>query len=161
MLGQLLPARLIRALGAFRIAEVDMNRKFTELILASLVLLSACGQKQTSSNPSSQNLSQTNTSQPIVSSQNIPISTQQSNQNSNKPKNGYVPDEQTAISIAVAIWIPIYGREKIEGEKPYRAALKNGVWTVTGSLPEGYDGGTAEAQISQDNGCILRVIHDK
>src|SRR2546423_10224131 len=31
-------------------------------------------------------------------------------------ENGYVPDEQTAIAIAVAVWSPIYGKEKIEGE---------------------------------------------
>jgi hypothetical protein len=130
-----------------------MNRKFTQIILANLVLLSACGQKQ--SPPSNQNLSQ------VISSPNIPVSTSQSNRDSYKPKNGYVPDEQTAISIAVAVWIPIYGKEKIEGEKPYKATLKNGVWTVIGSLPEGYVGGTAEAQISQDSGCILRIIHYK
>lgn len=138
-----------------------MNRKFAKLILANVVWLSACGQKQSASNLSNQNLSQTNANQPIVLAQNIPVNTQQSDRNSYKRKNGYVPDEQTAISIAVAVWIPIYGKENIEGEKPYRAALKNGVWTVTGSLPEGYVGGTAEAQISQDSGCILRIIHYK
>jgi hypothetical protein len=26
-----------------------------------------------------------------------------------QPKKGYVPDEQTAIAIAVAVWTPIYG----------------------------------------------------
>ena len=138
-----------------------LNRKSTQFILANLVLLSACGQKQSTSNPSNQNLSQANTNQPIVSSQNSPVSTSPSNQDSYKPKNGYVPDEQTAISIAVAVWIPIYGKEKIEGQKPYKATLKNGVWTVTGSLREGDVGGTAEAQISQDSGCILRIIHYK
>ena len=81
--------------------------------------------------------------------------------NSYKPKKGYVPDEETAIAIAVAVWIPIYGKEQIEYEKPYKASLKNGIWTVTGSLPKGFKGGTAEARISQDSGCILRVIHYK
>ena len=138
-----------------------MNSKFTQFVLANLVLLSACGQKQTTSSPSNQNMSQANTSQPIVSSQNIPVSTSRSTRDSYKPKNGYVPDEQTAISMAVAVWIPIYGKEQIEGEKPYKATLKNGVWTVTGSLREGYDGGTAEAQIAQNSGCILRIIHYK
>ena len=138
-----------------------MNRKFAKLILANVVWLSSCGQKQSASNLSNQNLSQTNANQRIVLAQNIPVNTQQSDRKSYKPKNGYVPDEQTAISIAVAVWIPIYGKENIEGEKPYRAALKNGVWTVTGSLPEGYVGDTAEAQISQDSGCILRIIHYK
>jgi beta-lactamase class A len=78
-----------------------------------------------------------------------------------KPKGGYVADEQTAISIAVAVWIPIYGKKQIESEKPYKAALKNGVWTVTGSLPEGWVGGTAEAFIAQDDGRILRIMHYK
>jgi hypothetical protein len=82
-------------------------------------------------------------------------------QSNYKPKNGYVSNKQAAISIAVAVWIPIYGKATIEGEKPYRAALKNGVWTVMGSLPEGHVGGTVEALISQDSGCILRVIHYK
>ncbi len=136
-----------------------MNRDFAKLVVASIVLLSGCFHKQPSSNLSNQNLSPGNFEPPIVSVQNVSASTQESNRKSVKPKTGYVPDEQTAISIAVAVWTPIYGKEQIEGEKPYRATLKNGVWTVTGSLPAGYDGGTAEADISQDSGCILRVIH--
>ena len=76
-----------------------------------------------------------------------------------KPKRGFVPDEQTAIAIAIAVWNPIFGKEHIEGEKPFHATLKDGVWTVTGSLPEGYDGGAAFAEIAQDDGRILRVVH--
>ena len=81
--------------------------------------------------------------------------------NSFTPQNGYVPDEQTAIAIAIAVaaWIPIYGKAQIEKEKPYKATLKDGVWTVTGTLPPGYDGGTAVADIAQTDGRILRVIH--
>lgn len=79
-----------------------------------------------------------------------------------KPKEGYVPDEKTAIRIAVAVWIPIYGEKKIEGEKPYHAKLDKGIWTVEGSLPAGnWVGGVAEAEIAKDNGCILRVSHGK
>ncbi|MFA5252646.1 MAG: YbbC/YhhH family protein [Phycisphaerae bacterium] len=79
-----------------------------------------------------------------------------------KPKEGYVPDEKTAIRIAVAVWMPIYGEKEIEEEKPYRARLDKGVWTVEGSLPKGYDkGGVAEAEIGKDDGCILRVSHGK
>jgi hypothetical protein len=76
-----------------------------------------------------------------------------------KPKEGYVPDEKTAIRIAVAVWIPIYGEKEIEGEKPYQAKLDKGVWTVEGSLPEGWLGGVAVAEIAKDDGCILRVSH--
>lgn len=74
---------------------------------------------------------------------------------------GYVPDAETAIKIAVAAWEPIYGKKKIAGEKPYKAELKDGVWVVKGSLPKGWVGGTAEAWISQETGCIIKVIHGK
>lgn len=78
-----------------------------------------------------------------------------------KPKEGYVPDEKTAIRIAVAVWIPIYGEKKIEGEKPYHAKLDKGIWTVEGSLPKGWLGGVAVAEIAKDDGRILRVSHGK
>ena len=76
-----------------------------------------------------------------------------------KPAMGYVPDQETAIRIAVAVWSPIYGKEQIEKEKPYKAILKNGIWYVTGSLPEGWLGGVAEAEINKESGCIIRISH--
>jgi hypothetical protein len=78
-----------------------------------------------------------------------------------KPTRGYVPDEQTAVAIAVAVWTPIYGKEQIESEKPFHATLKNGVWFVEGSLDEPRIGGTAMAEIAQNDGRVLRVIHYK
>ena len=72
-----------------------------------------------------------------------------------------VPDQETAIRIAVAVWTPIYGKKQIESEKPYKATLKNEVWYITGSLPEGWLGGVAEAEIAKDDGCIIRVSHGK
>ena len=76
-----------------------------------------------------------------------------------KPKDGYVPDSKTAMKIAVAVWEPIYGEEQIAKQKPYRAALTNGVWTVEGSLPASMVGGVAVAEIAKDDGRILRVSH--
>ena len=134
-----------------------MSRTFVVLAMAGIVLLNGCASKQTASNSANQN--QTNANPAAAPIPNIPASSQQPSRSSYKLKNGYVPDEQTAISIAVAVWVPIYGKEQIESEKPYKATLKNGVWTVIGTLPEGYNGGTAVAEISQDSGCILRVIH--
>lgn len=75
------------------------------------------------------------------------------------PEQGYVPNEETAIKIAVAVWIPIYGEEEIESQKPYDAVLINEVWHVTGSLPEGWLGGFAEAEIAKNDGQILRISH--
>src|SRR5438876_9669483 len=54
------------------------------------------------------------------------------------PPNGFVPDSGTAVRVAVAVWIPIYGASQIRSEQPYVATLKDGVWTVTGTLPRQY-----------------------
>jgi hypothetical protein len=78
-----------------------------------------------------------------------------------KLKVGYVPDAQTAIKIAVAVWEPIYGVEKIAAEKPYRARFTKGRWIVEGSLPMGWNGGVAIAEIAKDDGTVLRVSHGK
>jgi hypothetical protein len=77
------------------------------------------------------------------------------------PPNGFVPDEKTAIRIAEAVWSPIYGEDKIRREEPFVASLKSGVWTVQGSLPKGWVGGVAIAEISKSDGRILRVSHGK
>lgn len=78
-----------------------------------------------------------------------------------KPPGGYVPDATVAIKIAVAVWEPIYGKQMIASEAPYRASLANGVWTVEGSLPKGAHvlGGVAVADIAKEDGKILRVSH--
>lgn len=74
---------------------------------------------------------------------------------------GVVPDGATAIKIAVAVWEPIYGADKIAAEKPFRAKLAHGVWTVQGSLPKGWVGGVALAEISKVDGRIIRISHGK
>jgi hypothetical protein len=93
-----------------------------------------------------------------------------------KPAAGYVPDANTAITIAVAVWGPIYGAAEIAAAKPYRAHLSGGVWTVEGSLACDDSaqssvmrrgrmpvcaGGVAVAEIARDDGRILRVGHGK
>ncbi len=122
---------------------------------------SACRHNEVASNRVGQNLNRAganlNASSPSVVESTQELANPQ--RSSFKPEQGYVPDEQTAIAIAVAVWIPIYGQEQIESERPYRATLRNGVWTVTGTLPEGYHGGTAVAEIAKDDGRILRVVH--
>ena len=77
------------------------------------------------------------------------------------PNDGYVPTKDVAIKIAVAVWEPIYGADRIADKKPFRATLANGVWTVEGSLPKGAKGGVPLAEISKVDGRILRVSHGK
>ncbi|QIK52905.1 hypothetical protein G7051_00500 [Dysgonomonas sp. HDW5B] len=76
----------------------------------------------------------------------------------------YVPDEQTAKSIAEAIWLPIYG-ERILRQRPYEATLINNIWVVKGLVPEPYRnnphyrGGTAYIEIRKRDCKILKVTH--
>ncbi len=77
------------------------------------------------------------------------------------PASGFVPDEATAVRVAEAILIPIYSQTKVEGERPFTAKLTGNVWTVTGHLPAGVDGGVAEVRIDKRDSRILRVTHGK
>jgi hypothetical protein len=78
-----------------------------------------------------------------------------------KPSAGLVPDEKTAISIAEAVWIPIYGKETVDSEKPLKAHLEGDVWIVQGTLHAGTGsrGGSAIAEISRTDGRVLRISH--
>lgn len=75
------------------------------------------------------------------------------------PPNGFVPDAKTAISIAVAIWKPIYGAKQILSQRPFKAKLVDGFWHVEGTLPNGAVGGVAEARISKADGRVVYVMH--
>ena len=77
------------------------------------------------------------------------------------PNGGFVPDQQTAVRVAEAILAPIYGEKQIALERPFSAALKNGVWIVTGHLSPGHIGGAAELQISKKTCEIIAVSHGK
>lgn len=78
-----------------------------------------------------------------------------------KPQAGYVPDEKTAVAIALAVWVPIYGEEQILNQKPYKAKLIDGIWYVSGSLKDGWKGGVAKAEILKDDARVIRVTHGK
>src|SRR5437870_3102087 len=77
------------------------------------------------------------------------------------PREGFVPDEATAVLVAEAILSPIYGRQQVESERPFHAVLVGDTWHVTGSQNKYVDGGVAEAEIAKVDGRILRVIHGK
>jgi hypothetical protein len=76
-----------------------------------------------------------------------------------RPKEGFVPNEQTAVRIAEAVLIPIYGEENVRSERPFKAVLANGVWTVRGHLPPNMLGGSAVVRLAKADGQILFVIH--
>ena len=76
-------------------------------------------------------------------------------------KDGYIPNEETAVKVAEAIWLPIYGKE-IYKEKPFHATLLNdSIWLVEGTLEKGAIGGTVYAEIQKKDCKILKVTHYK
>lgn len=79
------------------------------------------------------------------------------------PEEGFVPDKETAIKIAEAIWLPIYG-EKIYEKQPFIATLSDDkeIWTVKGTLGKKLMlGGVPYAKIRKKDGKILEVYHTK
>jgi hypothetical protein len=78
------------------------------------------------------------------------------------PEGGFVPDEKTAIAIAEAVLVPVYGHKQITSEEPFLTSLNADTWSVHGSMPKGFNkGGVAEVDISKSKGCILRMAHGK
>jgi hypothetical protein len=83
------------------------------------------------------------------------------------PREGYVPDAATAVAIAEAVLTPVYGKEIVLSERPFKATLRANIWTVAGSdppcagAPAGVPcpGGTAEVRISKKSGQIVFMAH--
>jgi hypothetical protein len=84
-----------------------------------------------------------------------------------RPKEGFVPNVETAVKVGEAVLMPVYGEEKILGERPFGAALQGDIWTVEGTLHCGgspgtlCEGGTAVVKISKTSGQILFMMHYK
>jgi hypothetical protein len=78
------------------------------------------------------------------------------------PDNGFVPDKKTALKIAKAVWLPIYGRRKFLWTK-YQVKLVNNVWYIEGLnmiyLLFGVSGGGPFIKIDKNTGTILDVSH--
>jgi hypothetical protein len=83
------------------------------------------------------------------------------------PERGFVPDETTAIRVAEAVLIPIYGEGHIKSERPFTARLEGSRWIVRGTLPkpkapnEIVMGGTAMAEIDKVDGRVIAIYHLK
>jgi NTF2 fold immunity protein len=80
------------------------------------------------------------------------------------PEQGFVPDAVTAIRIADAVLIPIYGDDAVASQRPLVASLVGETWYVSGTLPKPSSGtvvvgGVAHVEISKYDGRILRVAH--
>lgn len=76
-----------------------------------------------------------------------------------RPKLGVIPDKNTALRVAIAVWEPVYGSNKIRAQAPFKVTLVENVWFVMGSLPKGKVGGVAVAKISKVDGRVLYISH--
>ena len=78
------------------------------------------------------------------------------------PKNGFVPDQATAIKIGEAVAVAQFGEQRISREWPFRARLRGDIWTVMGTVhPQGAFGGTAVIKLSKLDGRVLFLIHQE
>ncbi|MBV8800189.1 MAG: YbbC/YhhH family protein [Alphaproteobacteria bacterium] len=77
------------------------------------------------------------------------------------PRNGFVPDARTAIKIAEAVLMPIYGEKTILRERPFHASLDGNHWVITGSLHPGETGGVAVVRLDRADGHIFNVQHGR
>lgn len=128
------------------------------VVLICLFVFSACTGKSTITTKTD---SQSVATQASTTPEPLPVGTLFPPNTKYRPKAGYVPDAATAIKIAEAVWLPIYGEETLKDERPFTARLVKGVWVVEGTLPKDLVGGTAYAEISKETGCILNVMHFK
>jgi hypothetical protein len=80
-------------------------------------------------------------------------------QNLPMPPQGVVPNEPTAVKIAEAVFPPVFGADVVDKFRPYHAQLKDGVWTVYGTLKPGSRGGTPMMQIRRRDAKVLGVWH--
>ena len=71
-----------------------------------------------------------------------------------------VPDSSSAVRIAEAVWIGVYGPEVLD-KKPYTATLVNSsYWIVKGSLSDEL-GGVPYIEIRKNDGCVQKITHTK
>jgi hypothetical protein len=69
------------------------------------------------------------------------------------PESAVVPDADTAKRVAEAVWIPLYGSETVESQRPLKATMEDNTWHVTGSAAEA----AMFAFILQTDGRIISV----
>lgn len=75
------------------------------------------------------------------------------------PKEGLVPDRDTAIKIAEIVLFRLYGQEDIVSQRPYKVQEKDDIWLISGTLKEDQLGSAFGVAISRQTGAILHLEH--
>jgi hypothetical protein len=77
------------------------------------------------------------------------------------PNEGIIPNEETAVGVAELLFRPVFGADQVRKFQPYHAELRDGIWTVYGTLKSGSRGGTPELRISKKDGRVLDIWHSQ
>jgi hypothetical protein len=75
------------------------------------------------------------------------------------PKEGLIPDRETAIKIAEVVLFRLYGDRDIINQRPYQVKEEDDIWFISGTLKEGDLGSVFAVAISKQTGAILHLEH--
>lgn len=73
------------------------------------------------------------------------------------PKEGLVPDKETAIKIAEAVLFRLYGEDTIKLQRPYVVRDDDYIWWISGTLPKDNFGSVFNIGISKHTAAVLRL----
>lgn len=75
------------------------------------------------------------------------------------PKEGLVPDKDTAIKIAEVILFRLYGERDVTSQKPYGVTEDENIWWVCGTLKKDDLGSVFTIAISRQTAAVLYLEH--
>jgi len=73
-----------------------------------------------------------------------------------------VTKEETVLGIAESVLFETYGRDNIEGQRPYKVSVENdSIWRLEGTFWHLGYGGTFDISISAKDGKVIYMTHGK
>jgi len=73
------------------------------------------------------------------------------------PKEGLVPDKETAIKVAEAVLFRLYGEDTITNQRPYAVKEDDFTWWISGTLPKGQFGTTFNIGIAKHTAAVVHL----
>jgi hypothetical protein len=73
------------------------------------------------------------------------------------PKEGLVPDKETAIQIAEIVLFRLYGKKAITSQRPYTVTQEDDIWWISGTWNREGFGSTFKIGISRQTAAVLHV----
>src|ERR1051325_7865352 len=73
------------------------------------------------------------------------------------PKEGLVPDKETAIKIAEVVLFRLYSEGDITRQRPYKVKLEDDIWWISGTMKDDELGSVFTIAISKQTGEILHL----